>query len=54
MMWKVAIPQRFSKRQSLSTTVLFRTMFTRMIIPQPTFEMTPGFKPLTDLIPLVH
>ena len=38
---------RLSKHQSLSTTtVLFRTTFTRTQT-QPTFEMTPRFKPFT-------
>ena len=32
-----------SKRQTLSTTVLSQTI----IIMQPTYEMTPGFKPFT-------
>ena len=42
------LPHRLSKRQSLSTTtVLFRTTFTRDNQTQPTFEMTPGFKPFT-------
>ena len=36
-------PHWSSKRQTLSTTVLFRTI----IIMQPTYEMTPGFKPFT-------
>ena len=46
------LPHRLSKRQSLSTTtVLFRTMFTQMIMHiQPTYEMTPGFKPFTVLV----
>ena len=38
--------QRLSQRQSLSTTVLFRTPYPYNHIP-PTYEMTPGFKPFT-------
>ena len=41
-------PHRSSKRQTLSTTVLFRNTRARtIIIMQPTHEMTPGFKPFT-------
>ena len=42
-------PHRSSKRQTLSTTVLFRKTRARtIIIMQPTYEeMTPGFKPFT-------
>ena len=36
------------ERQSLSTTVLFGTMFTRTIVLNfNTYEMTPGFNPVT-------
>ena len=39
-------PHRSSKRQTLSTTVLFRDTHVRtIIIMQPTCEMTPWFKP---------
>ena len=39
-------PHRSSKRQTLSTTVLFRNTRVRtIIIMQPTYEMTPWFKP---------
>ena len=43
------LPHRLSKRQSLSTTtVLFGTMFTRTIVLNfNTYEMTPGFNPVT-------
>ena len=40
------LPHRLSKRQSLSTTVLFRTPYPNNHIP-PSYEMTPGFKPFT-------
>ena len=39
-------PHRSSKRQTLSTTVLFRNTRARtIIIMQPTYEMTLWFKP---------
>ena len=39
-------PHRSSKRQTLSTTVLFRdTRVRTIIIMQPTYEMTLWFKP---------
>ena len=39
-------PHRSSKRKALSTTVLFRNTRARtIIIMQPTYEMTPWFKP---------
>ena len=45
---------RLSKRQSLSTTtVLFRTMFTRTIKLNLLLKMTPGFKPFTIYILLL-
>ena len=47
------VPHRFLKHQSPSTTVLFRTMFTHTISAQPTYEVTLGFKPFTDVIPLI-
>ena len=47
------VPHRFLKHQSPSTTVLFRTMFTHTISAQPTYEMTLGFKPFADVIPLI-
>ena len=40
---------RSSKRQSQSTTDLFRTTFTRTIILNLTYEVNPGFKPFTVL-----
>ena len=46
-LWKW-LPHRLSKRQSLSTTVLFGTMFTRTIVLNfNTYQMTPGFNPVT-------
>ena len=43
------LPHRLSKRQSLSTTVLFRTTFIWTIILNllTSSEITPGFKPFT-------
>ena len=39
-------PHRSSKRETLSTTVLFRNTRARtIIIMQPNYEMTPWFKP---------
>ena len=44
---KMSIRHRLSQRQSLSITVFRTTLAWIIMLLRPTYEMTPGFKPLT-------